>query len=95
MVLMDAEGNRRKSLRCRLKEVSQKHVVGVLPGALARLDDDGTVRFCRRTHDGQQRFEIGHVESRHSVAVVSGVVENLPQRGQSHVWWSLLLKVGD
>lgn len=33
MILMDAEGNRRKSLRCPLKEVSQKHVVGVLPGA--------------------------------------------------------------
>jgi hypothetical protein len=48
------------------------------------LDDNGSIGGCRRFHDGKPLLHVVDVEARHAVAVLGGVIQQLPQRNACH-----------
>ena len=91
MVLMQAERNLRIHLLQRVDHLRQHDVVGIGARAARSLDDDGRIDGRRRVHDGEPLFHIVDVECRHAVAVVGGVIQQLPQRNSCHRYFPSVL----
>ena len=84
MVLMHAERDLRIHLLQRVDHLRQHDVVGVGARAARGLDDDRRIDGCRRLHDRKPLLHIVDVEGRHAVAMLGGVVQQLPQRNSCH-----------
>ncbi len=80
VVLMQAERNLRIHLLQRIDHLRQHDVVGVGARAARGLDDDGRIDGGGRLHDRKTLLHIVDVERRHAVAVLGGVIQQLPQR---------------
>ena len=84
VVLMHAERNLRIHLLQRIDHFRQHDVVGVRARAARGLDDDRRVDGRRRVHDRESLLHIVDVECRHAVAVLGGMIQQLPQRDPCH-----------
>ncbi len=84
VVLMHAERDVGIHLRQRVDHLRQHDVVGVGARAARGLDDHRRVDRGRRLHDREPLLHVVDVEGRHAVAVLGGVVEQLPQRDTRH-----------
>ena len=84
VVLMQAERNLRIHLLQRIDHLRQHDVVGVGARAARGLDDDGRIDGRRRLHDREALLHVVDVECRHAVAVLGGMIQQLPQRNSCH-----------
>ena len=84
VILMHAERNLRIHLLQRVDHLRQHDVVGVGARAARGLDDDGRIDGRRRLHDREPLLHVVDVERRHAVAVLGGVIEQLPQGNACH-----------
>ena len=84
VVLMHAERDLRIHLLQRIDHLRQHDVVGVGARAARGLDDDRRIDGCRGLHDREALLHIVDVEGRHAVAMLGGVVQQLPQRNSCH-----------
>src|SRR5574341_780030 len=59
-------------------------ITSVLARARGGLQDDRARRLLGRLHDGLDLLQVVNVERRHAVAVLGGVIEQLPERNECH-----------
>ena len=84
MILMQAQRDLRIHLLQRVDHLRQHDVVGVAARAARRLDDHRRVDRGRGVHDRQPLLHVVDVECRHAVAVLGGMIEQLPQGNSRH-----------
>ena len=84
VVLMQAERDLRIHLLQRIDHLRQHDVVGVGARAARGLDDDGRIDGGRRLHDREPLLHVVDVEGRHAIAVLGGVIQQLPQGNPCH-----------
>ena len=90
---MDADRDVRVDLDDGVHHAGQHDVVGVAPGAARGLQDHRRVAGVGGRHDGQRLFHVAHVERRHAIAALGGVVEQLAQGDTGHDFSDPTLKL--
>ena len=93
VILMQAERDLRIHLFQRIDHPRQHDIVGVGARAPRGLDDDGRIDGSRRLHDRKPLLHVVDVESRHAVAVLGGMIEQLPQRYSCHRSLRLMVRM--
>ena len=84
VVLVQAERDLRMHLLQRVDHLRQHDVVGIGARAPRGLDDHGRVDCRRRIHDREPLLHIVDVECRHTVSVLGGMIQQLPQGNSCH-----------
>ena len=84
VVEVHADGDVRVDLDEPVDQLGQHDVVGVGARALARLQDHRRIGGVGGRHDGEPLLHVVHVEGRHAVPVLGGVIQQLPQADPCH-----------
>jgi hypothetical protein len=84
MILMQAQRYLRIHLLQRVDHPRQHDVGGVGARTARGLDDDRRIDGRRRVHDRKPLLHIVDIECRHAVAVLGGMIQQLPQRDSCH-----------
>ena len=84
MILVHHHGDVGEFLHRRLYHVAQKRGACIFPRPGTGLHDDRAAGGVRRLHDRPGLLQVVDVESRHPVAVLGGVVQQLSHTDQCH-----------
>jgi len=84
VVLVHAHRDVRVELDQGVDQAGQHHIIGVAARPAAGLDDDRRIDRVGRLHDGEALFHVVDVVGGQPVAMLGGMVEQLPQRDARH-----------
>jgi hypothetical protein len=84
VVLMHAERNLRIHLLQRVDHLRQHDVVGIRARTPRGLDDDRRIDGGGGVHDREPLLHVVDIECRYAVAMLGGMIEQLPQCDSCH-----------
>jgi hypothetical protein len=84
VILVHHNGDVRVSFHRCQDEMAQEVFPSVVPGTTGSLQDNRTVGFVRRLHDGLDLLHVIDVERGNAIAILSRVVEQETHRYERH-----------